>query len=51
MYSKKFSEKALIQLAELTKCDKIKIAEIKQIAESKGIASNSALYSVLNKCK
>ena len=51
MYSKKFSEKALIQLAELTKCDKIKIAEIKQIAESKGIASNSTLYSVLNKCK
>lgn len=51
MFSKNFSEKVLIQIAEKSKCDKIKIAEIKQIAESKGIASNSTLYSVLNKCK
>ena len=51
MFSKRFSENVLIQVAEKTKCDKMKIAEIKQIAESKGIASNSTLYSVLNKCK
>jgi hypothetical protein len=51
MFSKNFSEKVLIQIAEKSKCDKLKIAEIKQIAESKGIASNSTLYSVLNKCK
>jgi|688.fasta_scaffold32874_3 hypothetical protein len=51
MFSKNFSEKVLIQIAEKTNCDKIKIAEIKQIAESKGIPSTSTLYSVLNKCK
>lgn len=50
MFSKKFSENVLIQVAEKTKCNKIKIAEIKQIAESKGIASSSELYSVLSKC-
>ena len=51
MYSKKFSEKVLIQVALKVNCDNVKIEQIKQIAEAKGITSNSLLFRVLSKCK
>lgn len=51
MYSKKFSEKVLIQVALKVNCDNVKIEQIRQIAEAKGITTNSLLFGVLNKCK
>jgi hypothetical protein len=50
MYSKKFAENVLIQVALKTNCDKDKIEQIKQIADSRGIPSNSLLYGILKKC-
>jgi hypothetical protein len=51
MYSKKFSEQVLIQVALRSNCKVEKIEQIKIIADEKKISANSLLYSIIKKCK
>ena len=50
MYSKNFSEKVLTDIAIKVNCDKVKLEQITQIAEKKGIPSDSKLYEFIKKC-
>jgi hypothetical protein len=50
MYSKKFSEKILTEITLRSNCDKEKLKQISQIAEKKGIPTDSKLFEFIKKC-